>query len=283
VIDQDAPIRLFGESPASPVAVRDARPSPETITSPRPAVRRLRWWHEVLVVALFYAAYTVIRDWRGTRPVSAARAFANARRIIHLERTLGVFHEAQIQHVVLHSRVVIEWLDVWYGSTHFIVTAMVLAVLFFRHPHRYRRWRNALAAATTLALAGFAFFPLMPPRLLPAGYGFTDTLQTVGGLWDFNSGPMPHLTDQFAAMPSLHFAWALWSGLALFAVSRHGWTRLLAVCYPAVTLVCVIVTANHYFTDTAAGALIVAAGYGATRAVETGRARRATRRASWSS
>jgi hypothetical protein len=258
----------------SPVSVREAHIPPEATESPLAEPRRLRWWHEVVVVALFYTIYTVIRDWRGTRPVSAARAFANARRIIDLERALGVFHEAQIQHVVLHSRVVVEWLDVWYGSTHFIVTAAVLVVLFFRFPARYRRWRNTLAAATTLALAGFAFFPLMPPRLLPAGYGFTDTLQTIGGLWDFNSGPMPHLTDQFAAMPSLHFAWALWCGAVMFAVSRRWWLRLLAVCYPVVTLACVIVTANHYFADTAAGALIVGAGYGAARAVETVRAKR---------
>lgn len=234
---------------------------------------------EVIGIAVFYGLYTAIRDLRGTRPVSATQAFANARRVISLERAVGLFHEAQVQHFVLHSRVVVEWLDVWYGSTHFIVTAAVLVVLFFRYAARYRRWRNALAAATTLALAGFAFFPLMPPRLLPARYGFTDTLQTVGGLWDFNSGPMPHLTDQFAAMPSLHFAWALWCGLALFAVSRRWWTRLFAVCYPTVTLVCVIVTANHYFTDTAAGALIVAIGYGAARAVETLRHRRAPRMA----
>jgi membrane-associated phospholipid phosphatase len=136
------------------------------------------------------------------------------------------------------------------------------------YPHRYRRWRNTLAAATAMALIGFAWFPLMPPRLLPARYGFTDTLRVVGGLWNFDSGPMNHLSDQYAAMPSLHFAWALWCGLALFVLLKRWWLKALALCYPAVTLLCVIVTANHYFTDTAAGALIVALGYLAARVRE---------------
>lgn len=232
---------------------------------------RPRWWREVALVAVFYAAYTTIRDLRGNRPVSAAGALANARRVIGLERSVGVFHEAQIQHWVLHDRPVTAALDVWYGSTHFLVTAAVLLVLFFVYPARYRRWRNTLAGATALALVGFATFPLMPPRLLPAAYGFTDTLKVIGGLWDFDSGPMVHLSDQFAAMPSLHFAWALWCAVALVPALRHRWSKALMASYPAVTLVCVIVTANHYFTDTIAGALIVAAGYGLARAGEVGR------------
>jgi membrane-associated phospholipid phosphatase len=232
------------------------------------------------VIAVFYGVYTAIRDLRGTRPVSVAQAFHNAQRVIGLERTLGVFHEAQVQHWLLGDRFAIEILNDWYASTHFVVTAAVLVTLYLVHPVRYRRWRNALAAATALALIGFAWFPLMPPRLLPAGYGFTDTLRVVGGLWNFNSGPMTHLSDDYAAMPSLHFAWALWCGLALFAMSRRWWLRVLALCYPAVTLVCVIVTANHYFTDTAAGALIVAVGYGAGRAVGAARPRRIARMAS---
>ena len=193
--------------------------------------------------------------------MSAGQAFHNARRVIGLERTLGLFHEAQIQHWVSGDRPLVRLLDDWYGSTHFAVTAAVLAALFFCYHASYRRWRNALAVATALALIGFAFFPLMPPRLLPPAYGFTDTLRVVGGLWNFDSGPMTHLSNQYAAMPSLHFAWSLWCGAALFSVARRVWTRALACLYPAVTLACIIVTANHYFTDTAAGAAIIGAGY----------------------
>jgi hypothetical protein len=229
---------------------------------------RLRWWREIAVIAVFYGVYSTIRDIRGSRPVSVFQAFHNAERVIDWERTLGLFHEADIQHAFLGDQGVVRLLDDWYGSTHFVVTAAVLVVLFFAYPGQYRRWRNTLAAATGMALIGFAWFPLMPPRLLPPRYAFTDTLHVVGGLWNFNSGPMNHLSDQYAAMPSLHFAWALWCGLALFFVAGRWWLKALALCYPAVTLLCVIVTANHYFTDTAAGALIVAVGYVAARARE---------------
>jgi PAP2 superfamily len=279
-------------SPLNRAAADDRRereassvPSAEPESTPDVPVRRtvllvrggqgpLRWWREVVVVAVFYGLYSTIRDLRGTRPVSTSEALHNALRIIDLERNLGVFHEAQIQQVFLGSRALVRLLDDWYGSTHFAVTASVLIGLFFVCPGQYRFWRNTLAVGTGLALIGFAWFPLMPPRLLPAEYGFTDTLRVVGGLWNFNSGPMNHLSDQYAAMPSLHFAWALWSGAALFDMARRWWLRFLAVCYPTVTLMCVIVTANHYFCDTAAGAVTVGLGYLAARAWDHYRGRR---------
>lgn len=223
---------------------------------------------------MFYGLYTAIRDARGTRPGSVAQAFRDAQRIIGLERVLGVFREAEIQHALIGDRGLVRLLDDWYGSTHFVVTAAVLVVLFFAYPAHYQRWRNTLAVATAAALIGFAWFPLMPPRLLPASFGFIDTLRVVGGLWNFDSGPMTHLSDQYAAMPSLHFGWALWSGMAVSSIVRRGWVKALVLGYPAITLLCVIVTANHYFTDTAAGALIVAVGCGAARAIEVVRRRR---------
>jgi membrane-associated phospholipid phosphatase len=101
-----------------------------------------------------------------------------------------------------------------------------------------------------------------------------DTLRVVGGLWNFNSGPMNDLSNQYAAMPSLHFAWALWCGLALAAMLRTRRARFLAYGYPAVTLVCVIVTANHLFSDVAAGAVITVIGYAGASTLETLRSRR---------
>jgi membrane-associated phospholipid phosphatase len=228
----------------------------------------LRWWREIVVIAAFYAVYTAIRDIRGTAPVSAAVAFHHAQWIIAWERNIGLYREAAIQHLFLHARVVVSVLDVWYGSTHFVVTGAVLILLFFRYPGRYRAARNALAAVTILALAGFAFFPLMPPRMLPPGYGFVDTLQAVGGLWAFDSGPMPDLSNQFAAMPSLHFAWALWCAVALVPMLRRWWSKVLVACYPAITLVCVVATGNHYLLDAVVGAVIVAIGFAAASLVD---------------
>lgn len=235
---------------------------------------KLVWWREVLVVAAFYVVYSAIRDIHGTKPVSAAQAFANAKIIISFEKGLGIFFEQHIQHLFMQSHFVVEVLDVWYGTTHFLITGALLLVLFYKFPDRYRIWRDTLAILTALALIGFAVFPMMPPRLLPASYGFVDTLRVVGGLWNFNSGPMNDVSNLYAAMPSLHFAWALWSGLALGAMLRTRRARFLAYCYPAVTFVCVIVTANHLFSDVAAGAAITVIGYLGAVTLQTLRARR---------
>ena len=256
-------------------ATRQDRARPDAVTGGTGRAPRLR--RELLLIAVFYILYTAIRDLRGTRPVSVALAYHHAEWIIRLERAVGVFHEAWLQHLFLHHHFVVEVLDVWYGSTHFVVTAAVLAVLFFRYPARYRIGRNALAGATVLALLGFAFYPLMPPRLLPPGFGFVDTLEDVGGLWAFNSGPMPDLSNQFAAMPSLHFAWALWCAVILIPVLRPWWAKVLVAGYPAITLLCVIVTGNHYVMDVVGGALTVVVGYGAAALVESLRRDRTSR------
>jgi len=234
---------------------------PLTEASPRVLLaqpRRSQWWREVLIVAAFYGLYSLVRDLRGDRPVSAAQALTNAKRVISLERWVHAFHEAAIQQDFLSHRWLIEACDDYYGSLHFLAVIAVLVVLFLYFPDRYRFWRNALAISTGLALVGFSVFPVMPPRLLPASYHFVDTLKMVGGLWNFNSGPIEGVSNQYAAMPSLHTAWALWSALAAMSVIRPLWSKVLVALYPIATVFAIVVTANHYFADALAGVLIVA-------------------------
>ncbi|HVF13827.1 MAG TPA: phosphatase PAP2 family protein, partial [Acidimicrobiales bacterium] len=154
-----------------------------------------------------------------------------------------------------------EFWNLFYGTFHFGVTIFALVFLFRRFPARYRRWRNTLAATTALALIGFATYPLMPPRLLPASYGYVDTLRTYGSLWSFDSGAMSKISNQYAAMPSLHFAWAMWSTLVLVPALRSWWAKAAAALYPAFTLFAIVVTANHFVLDAVGG--VVALGVGA--------------------
>jgi hypothetical protein len=109
----------------------------------------------------------------------------------------------------------------------------------------------------------------MPPRLLctcPYGsgedYGFVDTLKDIGGLWSFDSGTMQKISNQYAAMPSLHFGWSSWSFLALRGRLRRPWARALITAYPLLTLFAIVVTANHYWLDAAGGAIVLAVGLG---------------------
>jgi len=223
-------------------------------------VKRSHWWREVLVVAAFYGLYTLVRDLRGEKPVSRFQALTNAHRIIRLERFVGIFHESTVQHWFLSDTELIKICDDFYGSAHFIAAAGILILLFFRFPAQYRLWRNTLAFTTGLALIGFYFFPLLPPRLLPAQYHFVDTLRTIGGLWSFSSGAVNDVSNQYAAMPSLHTAWSAWCALVVINMVRPWWGKL-ALLYPAATIFCIVVTANHYFADAIAGLALLGVSY----------------------
>ena len=227
---------------------------------------RLRWWRELLYILAFYSVYTLIRNTQGSATVSAAKAFANARHVIRWEEALGSFREEAIQQAFLGARWFISFWNVFYGTAHFVVTVAALVLLFRRMPWRYPLWRNTLAFTTALALIGFATFPLMPPRLLPPDYGFVDTLRVVGGLWSFDSGAMQKVSNQYAAMPSLHFAWSTWCTLVLYPMVSRRWLRALVVSYPALTLFAIVVTANHFWLDAAGGAVVLGVGFLAGRA-----------------
>ena len=261
-----------------------AQEAPPTRTPGQPQAGRLRWWREILYIGAFYGVYTLIRDTQGsagggTTGRAAVMAYHHARGVIRVERDLWLYHEEQVQSFFLHhvgsmTHGFFDVMNVWYGSAHFAVTAAVGIWLFRRDQARYTLWRNVLAVTTALALVGFATFPLMPPRLLDfpfpdiprhVPYGFVDTLARFGGSWSFDSGAMQKISNQFAAMPSLHIAWAMWCTLVVLPSCHRWWTRALAVAYPIVTLLVVVVTANHFVLDAVGGLLILAGGYAIAR------------------
>lgn len=249
------------ESPAPALAPDPPDPdAPHSDAAAGPDRGGLRWWKEALYIAAFYGVYSLIRNTQGSATVSAAHAFNNARHVIRVERALGVFHEQAVQKAFLGWRAFIQFWNLFYGSFHFVVTIVALVVLFRRFPARYPRWRNTLAVTTGLALVGFATYPLMPPRLLPSAYGFVDTLHVYGGLWSFESGPVAQVSNQYAAMPSLHFAWSMWSAFVLIPMVHRNWARVAVALYPAVTLFAIVVTANHYVLDAAGGGLVLGLG-----------------------
>jgi hypothetical protein len=230
--------------------------------------RRLRdghylyWWVEILAVVVFYVLYSTVRNLHHG---NADEAFRHARDLISLERDLAIYHEQAIQNWALGWRPLIIAANYFYGSLHFIVTGGVMIYLYRKWSDDYPLWRNTLAVGTGLALIGFAFFPLMPPRLLPHHYGFVDTLAKDPAFWSFNSGAVSKISNQFAAMPSVHCAWALWCACALVPRLKHVWAKVLAVIYPMTTVTAIVITANHYFLDAPAGFLALGLGYLAAR------------------
>ncbi len=258
---------------------------------PHPPTRpRLPWLREILVITVVYVVYGLVRNQFGSANLDVGdaplHAFNNALRVIDFEKAIGLFYEPTIQGWFLGTPF-IAFFNIFYGTAHFIVTLGVLIWLFVRRHHVFARWRTMLMATTILALIGFALFPLMPPRLVNASptdsrygggdlavarglpdFGFVDTLRDDDGLWSFDSAAMDNISNQYAAMPSLHIAWSVWCMLALWRFSRRRVSRFLAVAYPLVTLTAIVATANHYVIDAVGGLAIVLAGYLIANAVD---------------
>jgi len=231
----------------------------------------LYWWVEVLGVLVFYVVYSAIRNIHCGSGHTPPHAFDHARQIMSLEHHLGIFHEQTFQEWALHFRPLILFGNYFYGSFHFIVTIFAGIFLYRNYSDAYPRFRNTLAITTAIALVGFTLYPLAPPRMFP---GFVDTLVKDPAFWSFNSGGMQNVSNQFAAMPSVHIAWATWCALALGPRLKNRTASTLAWCYPFVTLVVIIITANHYILDAVAGVLILAVGwFVANRVTRAGRTR----------
>ncbi|MFI6204852.1 phosphatase PAP2 family protein [Streptomyces sp. NPDC051041] len=233
---------------------------------------------ELLLIRVTYAAYSKIRLAAGGGSDSAGRARAeeHGQQILDLERVLHL----DIEHAVNHAVVEIGWLrnffDFYYTSFHFVVPLTVLGVLYWRRPVDYRWARSSLGFATLLALVGFWLYPLAPPRLMP-GLGIIDT---VHGPQDFTQpdyGTLTALTNQYAAMPSLHFGWSLWCGLAVAVIAPKWWMKAAGLLHPLFTVSAIVATGNHWVLDAVGGALVVGAGFGLTYLLQGPRARTAAR------
>ncbi len=223
-----------------------------TETSPAP---RSHWLRELAIVVVFYYSYELVRRFvhlGNVRP----RAFRNQLYLMDLERTLHIYTESTVQKAFLGATWFIKILNVYYGTLHFIITGGLLMWVYLRRHEHYRQYRNLLGMTTALALVGYVIFPLAPPRLYPCHDCFVDTLDTIGGLWSYHSSAAKAIANPFAAMPSLHFGWALWCGTLLWSFARHRAVRALSVIYPILTLLAIVVTANHYWLDAVGGALI---------------------------
>nr|WP_309094074.1 phosphatase PAP2 family protein [Streptomyces sp.] len=218
---------------------------------------------ELLLIRVTYAAYSQVRlaATGGSNSAGRAEAEEHGAQIHALERALRI----DIEHWANHTAAGIDWLreffDYYYTSFHFAVPLAVLAVLYWRRPADYRWARSALGITTLLALAGFWLYPLAPPRLMPA-LGFIDT---VHGVQDFSQpdyGTLTALTNQYAAMPSLHFGWSLWCGVVIAVVARGRWVKALGAVHPLLTAVAIVVTGNHWVLDAVGGAVVVGVGFG---------------------
>jgi hypothetical protein len=209
---------------------------------------------ETVIILVFVGVYEFLRS---DMVQDGKQATAHALSVVHVESALGLFREADLQHLFLRAPDLLKACNLYYGGTHFVVPAVTLVWLALHYPEHYARARTALAATTAAAFLVFWVFPVAPPRLLPSRFGIIDTLVTFQQSGHLEHSLVDSAGDIYAAMPSLHVAWALWCTLALYSVVRHRLVRVALVAYPVVTTVVVVATGNHFITDALSGALLI--------------------------
>lgn len=204
---------------------------------------------------------------RSATPTRRTAAFENARGVEAFERALHLDLELGLNRWVFGHTLVADFASLWYQLAHLVVTVGVLLWLWHWHPQRYRPLRSTLVGVSIASLVVYRFYPLAPPRL--ALDGSVDTMlahKVLFAGWKSVTG----LSNLYAAMPSVHVAWATWCALSVVVAIRSPW-RHLAWLYPATSTFVVIGTANHYLVDAIAGASGVAVGWALSARLYRGR------------
>ncbi|MEV4950282.1 phosphatase PAP2 family protein [Streptomyces sp. NPDC053755] len=220
--------------------------------------RRPRIWFEILLIAVSYWTYSLIRN---AVPEQKAQALRNADWIWRAEESVGLAFEQTVNHAVNSVTWLIVSMNYYYATLHFIVTIGVLVWLYRRQPGRYAGFRTVLFSTTGVALVGYYLYPLAPPRLMN-GQAFIDTVLVHHTWGSMASGNLKNMSNQYAAMPSMHIGWSLWCGLTIFLLAKAPWARVLGLLYPAATLVVIVATANHFWLDAVGGMICLAFGFG---------------------
>ncbi|MEU9377892.1 phosphatase PAP2 family protein [Streptomyces sp. NPDC048255] len=219
----------------------------------RRAARRRLIRELLLVVGLF----TVYKAGRMLSTDRTEEAFRNAARTWDAERALHLPGEGAVQRLLLHWDALVHTANTYYAAVHFPATALFLVWLYLRRPVHYLWARRVLAVLTGAALALHLGFPLAPPRMLGEAH-LIDTGQVYGPTVYGAAPASDTMANQFAAMPSLHFGWALMLALGMIAATRSRW-RALWLLHPLVTLLVIVGTANHYWLDAIVATVLLGA------------------------
>jgi PAP2 superfamily protein len=231
----------------------------DNLQAHRKAWMALRGLREIILIGGVYALYDVTRYFvSGDHDAAVSHGLA----IYRFEQRLHIDPEHWLNRLVSPHVLLAVPSDYIYATLHYIVTPAVLIWMWRRNPSEYGSARTVLMWTTIVGLVCFSLAPVAPPRLLP---GFIDTMARYAhdGWWSTAaSAPrgFGHDTNQYAAMPSLHVGWAVWSGWQMLKYGRRKITRILGVAYPFVLSFVVIATANHYLLDVVAGFATVGVG-----------------------
>jgi hypothetical protein len=222
------------------------------------------WLDALRQVSLFAAAYLAYALVRGLVEGNANAAFAHARDLISFERTAHLFVEPSIQAWASGSHLVMVSASWLYVNAQTSVTIAALLYLYLFRNRNFYFVRNMFMIAMAIALVGYLVFPTAPPRFMPE-WGFIDSVSDLTGVHvSHASASMSTMFNPYAAVPSMHVAFALMIGWPLARLARRRVVRVMWILYPFVMTFVIVVTANHFIVDALLGALTAAASaYGA--------------------
>jgi hypothetical protein len=210
---------------------------------------------ELLLLGTAVPLYYLVRGFTHER---IDIAFDHAHDLIRLEKSLGIYWEADLQELVLPYGWLVDTLNAVYLYVHLPMILLIAVWLYFWHRPQYLLMRNAFLISGAMGLVVYAVYPVAPPRFLEE-LGFTDTVFSQYGVSRLANPSF--LRNEYAAVPSLHFGWNLLAGAAVWLASRDVFLRVCAVIImPLATLAAVVLTANHFILDAVTGLAAIAAG-----------------------
>ena len=216
---------------------------------------RRRWLDPVVQIALFFGAYYAYRLVRGVVDGHAGTAFENARHLIGIERSLGLFFEPGLQDWTERHHLIMDACNWMYVNSHFALTTAFLIWLYAKRNEAFCFVRNMFMVSMGIALVGYIAFPTAPPRFMPE-WGFTDSVTNAVGEGAAKGASL--LYNPYAAVPSMHVAFALMIAVPAVILVRSGPLRVLWGLYPVAVTFTVVATANHWWLDAALGVLTAA-------------------------
>ena len=220
------------------------------------ALQRRDGLKQVLIVLTAFWAYEAARHL--IHPNWGA-AMHNARRIAELEDALSFAWEQSLQHAFLNVPELIEAMNVFYFVSHFVLTAVFFLWLYRSSRDGFRSFRDGFLWATAIAFVIHWAYPTAPPRLI-GDLGIQDTLHVLWNV-DIGSPNGSAFSNPVAAVPSLHAGWAVGVGVGIYRYAQSRFLRALGVVYPAVVILTIVVTGNHFIFDAVAGVAVLGLGF----------------------
>ncbi|MBA3274492.1 MAG: phosphatase PAP2 family protein [Chloroflexia bacterium] len=214
------------------------------------------FFREIGIVALAAYIYFFVR---GLIEARESQAFDNARWLVSKERALGIFQEGRLQELILDHHWLVTLANWVYIYGHWPVVVLTLGWLFVKHRAMFPVFRSAMLLSGAMGIVFFVLFPMAPPRFL-GDLGFVDTVTMHSEAYRVLQPPS--MTNQFAAMPSLHVGWNLLMGIAIVSLASNRFWKIFGVLMPIAMYLATIVTANHYFLDGVVGSALALTGLG---------------------